>query len=147
MESYYLALDPGDTSGWAKFNEDGSGNGFDNVHGKAALFQLLEDTAPSLIICEDYKLFPWKAANQSWSKLDTVRSIGAVEHYAWLRWGADWEKHIIYQDPKIKGVGYMWAGIPKPKAKSESHYADAYVHGVFYLQKNGIRKPQQGRGQ
>lgn len=142
VKSYYLALDPGDTTGWAQFEEDGKGVTFDSFYGKEKLYEFLDAAAPQVIICEDYKLFPWKAANQSWSRLDTVRAIGAIEYWAYLH-----NAKVIFQDPKIKSIGYMWAGIPKPKNHSESHHVDAYVHGVYFLQKAGIRKPQQGRSQ
>lgn len=136
----YLAIDPGGTNGWASFNENGDVITFDGAKGKEALYQVLAAQQPKVIICEDYRLFPWKAKEQSWSSLETVRVIGAIEYYCYLN---DAELH--YQDPKVKTIAYLWAGITVPKNKALTHETDAYVHGVYYLQKNGVRKPQQGR--
>jgi len=135
---YYLATDPGKTSGWATFDEQGNGItiGQANIQD---FIKLLETTEAKIIITEDYMLFPWKAKEQIWSKLDTVRVIGMIQYICYKR-----DIELVLQDPGIKGIGYYWAGIPKAKQHKISHERDAYVHGVYYLQKNGVRRPQQG---
>jgi len=136
----YLAIDPGKTSGWATFRADGTGitMGQCDIFG---LFDLLAKTSASIIITEDYRLFPWKSKEQSWSQLDTVRIIGMIQYHCYLN-----KLQLILQGSNIKSIGYMWAGIEKAKSHSKSHERDAYVHGVYYLQNQGIRKPQQGMG-
>lgn len=138
--AHYLAIDPGKTSGWATFDE--AGNGI--TMGQASteeLIKLLQETTAKVLITEDYRLFPWKAKEQIWSKLDTVRLIGMIQLWCYLH-----NLQLFLQDPNIKSIGYMWAGIPKAKSHKNSHERDAYVHGVYYLQKAGIRRPQQGMG-
>lgn len=136
----YLAVDPGNSTGWAAFTKNGDIITFDTAKGREAVYQVLASQAPELLICEDYRLFPWKAKEQSWSSLETVRIIGAIEYYAWLN-----KVEIVLQEPKIKKIGYLWAGITPPKNHALSHETDAYVHGVYYLQSKGVRYPQQGR--
>lgn len=139
-EPYYLALDPGKTTGWATFDESGVGI----TMGQASiteLIKLMDDTSARVIITEDYHLFPWKAKEQIWSKLDTVRLIGMIQYWCYKT-----NRQLILQDPNIKSIAYMWAGLQRAKSHKDSHERDAYVHGVYYLQRQGIRRPQQGAG-
>lgn len=136
----YLALDPGNSTGWATFNEKGDVVGFGTCVTRQEVYEKVADSEPELIIMEDYRLYPWKSKEQSWSPFETVRVIGAVEYYAYLH-----KCQMVLQEPSIKSIGYKWAGLVKPKNHALSHETDAYVHGVFYLQKQGIRTPQQGR--
>lgn len=140
MEAYYLALDPGKTTGWATFAQDGSGLTMGQVN-VMDLIKMMDNTPARVIITEDYHLFPWKKNEQVWSRLDTVRLIGMIQY-----WCFKTNRQLILQDPNIKTIAYMWAGLKKAGLHKNSHERDAYVHGVYYLQKQGIRKPQQGVG-
>lgn len=143
----YLALDPGDNTGWATF--DASGNlvnqGLSPSHaGREGLYKLLQEWHQfeklKIIICEDYLLYPWKGKEQSWSPMDTVRVIGVIEYWCFLT-----GRQLVLQNASIKSQGYRYAGMKETKNKLASHAENAYIHGVYYLQKFGIRKPQQGR--
>ena len=136
---HYLALDPGKITGWATFDKEGNAQDYGQVT-KEELYALLVEKRPKLLIVEDFELFPWKSKDMPFDTLVAVRVIGAIDFYAW-----DAGISVILQKPSIKTTGYMWAGIQKPKNHAVSHGPDAYVHGVYYLQKNGVRKPQQGR--
>lgn len=145
-EVKYVAFDPGETTGFAQFDPSGDliRSGKISVAGKPErLYQELPLAIPGttrVVIIEDYELFAHKAAAQSWSKLETVRYIGAIQYHAHLL-----KAEVVFQKPNVKPVAYMWAGIEVPKQKIMTHETDAFVHGVYYLQKSGIRKPQQGR--
>lgn len=138
-EPYYLALDPGKTTGWASFDKEGNGVRFGQVQ-KEELYELLNETQAKVLIVEDFELFPWKSKDMPFDQLIAVRVIGAIDYWAWEN-----KATVVLQKPNIKTIGYMWSGMEKPKNHKMSHGPDAYVHGVYYLQKNGIRKPQQGR--
>lgn len=146
MESVaYISFDPGEHTGWATFGEDGKVIDFEYVHGRDDLYTLLDDfdRIPMVIkqvIIEDFFLYPWKDKEQGWSDFETVRVIGVIQYWCHIR-------GISYtmQPANIKKIAYRWAGMTPPKNKLQSHAADAYVHGVYYLQQKGIRKPQQGR--
>jgi hypothetical protein len=159
-EERYLSLDPGVSTGYATFKADGNvirtgtlRKGKEELYPFLRLLALskiedfqnyLESTSvnPQLdIIVENYRLYPWKSMSQSWSSLETVRFIGAIDFWATLH-----EYPVHLQDPQVKGIAYKWAGLTVPKNHDMSHETDAFVHGVYFLQKNGIRKPQQGRG-
>lgn len=137
--SHYLALDPGETTGWAAFDENGNSAGFSDVQGRVAVYELLEREKPSVIIMEDYLVDPEKIKGHFWSPVETIRVIGAVEGWAYFN-----KAKVILQSRTVKPIAYMWAGITKPKAKAMTHQTDAYVHGVYFLQKHGVRRPQQG---
>lgn len=139
-DTFYLCLDPGKTTGWATFEESGAGITMGQVNTEE-LIEMLKVTSAKVIITEDYRLFPWKAKEQIWSKMDTVRIIGMIQLWCYLH-----NLQLILQDSNIKSIGYMWAGLKKAGSHKNSHERDAYVHGVYYLQKAGIRKPQQGVG-
>lgn len=136
----YLALDPGHSTGWATFKENGDADRMGTATSREAVYTLLKDESPDLIIMEDW--ITKQGVALGGDKLETVRVIGAVEFYAYLR-----NIQIILQPNNIKSIAYRWAGMVPPKRKSLTHEADAYVHGVYYLQKIGIRRPQQGAAQ
>ncbi len=135
----YLSLDPGHSTGWATFKENGDADKFGTVTSRVAVYDLLREQAPDLIIMEDW--ITKQGVALGGDKLETVRVIGAVEFYVYLR-----KIPLVLQPNTVKSIAYKWAGMVPPKRKSLTHEADAYVHGVYYLQKQGIRRPQQGAG-
>lgn len=139
-EVFYLAIDPGETSGWASFKKDGTPIDFGQVRQRLGVYDLLKEQQPKFLVVEDFELFPWKSKEQSFSQFETVRVIGAIEFWAWAK-----AVPIVLQKPRIKPIAYKWAGLTPQKNHSLSHGPDAYVHGVYYLQSNGILKPQQLR--
>lgn len=139
----YLSLDPGLSTGYATFDANGDLITFGTLKSKEGLYDFLAQLStnePIDVILEDYKLYPWKAMSQVWDSLETVRFIGAVDYWADMN---GYPVHL--QEPNVKGIAYKWAGLTVPKNHALSHETDAFVHGVYYLQKAGIRRPQQGR--
>lgn len=136
-DPYYLALDPGGSTGWCTFDTNGDLITMGTCKTRQQIYDLLKRIKPSTIIMED-----WISRDKTpfgGDRMETIRVIGAIEFYCHIR------QIPLHEQPNtIKPIGYMWAGIPKAKAKSDSHERDAYIHGVFFLQKAGIRKPQQG---
>lgn len=139
----YMSFDPGEHTGWATFGEDGKVVDFEYVHGREDLYDLLDryfQNGIGHVVIEDFFLYPWKDKEQGWSDFETVRVIGVIQAYCYLN-----KVEYSMQPANIKKIAYRWAGMTPPKNKLQSHAADAYVHGVYYLQQKGIRKPQQGR--
>lgn len=133
----YLALDPGHTTGWATFDEKGNATGMGSLDGRHELYEFLAEHKPTLVIMEDWLTNP--NIRLGGDPLATVRYIGVVEYWCHLQ-----GIQLVLQPNTVKSIAYLWAGIKKPRRKADTHQADAYVHGVYYLQKNGIRRPQQG---
>ncbi len=134
----YLALDPGETTGFAYFNSEGDSVEIGEVFSDEELDALLDRLSPTVVVVEDWVTNPH--VHMGGNKQLTARTIGSVES-----WTRRHNAKIVLQPNTIKSIGYLWAGIPKPKNKALSHRSDAYVHGIYYLQREGIRYPQQGR--
>lgn len=132
----WLAIDPGHTSGWAQFDADGiviAYGQFTLVEAKEMLRELCHEGLLGVIV-EDYKNHPW-AKQRSWDRNETSKLIGKIEMICGLR-----EIPMVLQPNTVKDIGYLWAGLQVPSNHSISHQFDAVAHGVYYLQKNEIRK-------
>jgi hypothetical protein len=144
----YLAIDPGEKyNGWATFSDTGDLIEFGTVEGADPFTDWLENFPIEKlrqVIVEDYRIGQvrggYGAAKHQGSRALTVGTIGRIESWVYRNRLAP----IVKQANNIKTVGYMWAGIEVPKSKAMTHQTDAFVHGVYWLQKNGIRRPMQG---
>lgn len=133
--SSYLAIDPGHTSGWATFNDEGDMLEFGQFKMEKIMDELPELLHENLImvVVEDYRNHGWMQ-QKKWSRNETSKIIGKIEMLAGMR-----NVPITLQSNTVKGIGQMWAGIDPPKNHAISHKFDAVGHGVYYLQSNGIR--------
>ena len=125
-----LTLDPGDTTGWAML-EHGSLAHSGQVAGTTArITELFDLYAPTLVIFEEFVLYPWKSAQQSFSNLPTARLIGAIELLAEQRripvlgQGANLAKGVI-DDQKLKNLFLYQSG--------KRHANDAIRHAVYAM--------------
>lgn len=137
----YIALDPGETTGFALFADDGELIKYGQFTQKDQADWLKKHVTPKLklIIVEDYKNYAWKR-QKNWSRNQTSKNIGAVEMIANIV-GIP----IHLQMANAKGIGFKWAHLNEKVCManhSQSHQYVAVAHGVYYLQLNGIRKPQ-----
>lgn len=133
--STYLAIDPGETIGWATFDSNGDGISFGQSRYETFVsdFETLIHSGLKCIIVEDYRNHGWQQQKR-WSRNITSKIIGKIETLAELR-----GVRIVLQPNTVKKLGYMYAGIEVPDNHSISHQTDAYAHGVYWLQTNGIR--------
>lgn len=132
----YLCFDPGISTGWARFDNEGQITEKGILRGLDALADFLEETEiPTHIICESYRVFKHKATAHIGSKVETAQAIGMIKAKARL-----WKAEYIEQPSSILTIAQMWSGVKLPSNHDKSHDIAAYNHGVYYLQKNGIRK-------
>lgn len=136
MTNKYLALDPGKTTGYAVFNWSGDSIDMGEVFSQEELRTLLNDVKPTTIICEDWKTRA--DIRLGGDPLETIRIIGRVEEWAFTN-----NCIFVLQPNTIKPIAYKMAGMSKTKTKSLSHRLDAYVHGVYWLERHDIRYAQQ----
>jgi hypothetical protein len=137
-EDAYIALDPGDTTGWAAFDERGSLLSYGQFYKRNQTEWLTDNISSNLkaVIIEDYTNFGWKQ-QKKWSKNQTSKNIGAIEMLCELR-----NVPYFLQPPNIKAIGYKWAGLGEaPTNHSISHQYDAIAHGTYWLRSKGILKP------
>lgn len=138
----YLAVDPGAHTGWCIFNDDGGIGWFETIHHDKIVDWL--ETLPGdqfkKVIIEEFMLNPPGFRNQvpKHDKMITVQVIGYVKS-----WAKRNKVEIIEQARNVRQVGYMYWGVkPLPKSDKLNHAYDAIAHGIYYLQRRGIREPK-----
>lgn len=129
-----LAIDPGETSGWATFTTDGTfiqrGQlGFDDM------LEMLAVCIPyATFVLETYTHDPGRQKRGSTFK--TVQLIGAIKLRA-LQLGAE----VVTVSREAKTMGAIYTGEPQPKDHKLSHEVDAKNIGTFWLVTEGIIDP------
>jgi hypothetical protein len=88
-----LALDPGETTGWATCRiRPQETPTLDFLFGQLdtstiklavqALEGMIEDA--DLVICEDYRVYSWKSDQHKWANLHTPKLVGAIQTLCWI---------------------------------------------------------------
>lgn len=136
-DNYYLSIDPGETSGWATFDEEGTFKAWGQIKGTPELEDwLAELEPPKVVIIEEFRLYKSKALQQSGSKLETVQVIGSVKNQA-----RRWKATIVEQRADVRGIAELYSGVSeKSVPHSKSHKISAMNHGTYYLVTKGIIK-------
>jgi hypothetical protein len=137
-EPAYLALDPGETTGWALFDEEGTILRYGQyVQGEQTEW-LSENLTSELkaVICEEYRIYN-SARQKRWSRNQTSKNEGAIQLLAEMR-----RVPFFLQPANVKAIGYKWAGLGSaPSNHAISHQYDAVAHGTYWLRQKGILKP------
>lgn len=133
----YLAVDPGETTGWALFDAQGvvlAMGQFKQVEQNKWLQAVVTNNL-NMVICEDYRNHGF-TQQKKWSRNQTSKNIGSLEMLCDLV-GVP----ITLQPNTVKGIGYLWGGMSEgaPSNHSISHQYDAWAHGIYWLQQNGVR--------
>jgi hypothetical protein len=146
---YYLSIDPGEkTTGWAAFDSQGQELSFGDIGGGPERFMdWLESLVPkpSEIIYENYRVSP--TINHGFSKVVTIQLIGMIKRYAHTN------KILLHEQPNtVLKIGLKYAGFYSlyygADGKQKKHVDDkvsAYAHGIYFLQRRGIRKSRATR--
>lgn len=138
-----LAIDPGDTTGWATWDTV-KGNlplNFGNVKADD-LFEWvsLQEGSFDVVVVEDYIPRPPKHGgfDHTYAKINTLRYIGAIQYHCYLN-----GMKFVLQPPSIKPVGAGWGNIPHNKKTHAPHHLDAMKHGFYYLVRNNVIKKEE----
>lgn len=150
-----LYVDPGEDTGWAMsrgelllgagteklwFFADDAWAGFDNAGVLAEGDQpwLLprikpeDNTGPiGRIVCEDFRIYPWKCKELSWDQVRTARLIGALTFMARLH-----QIPFVLQGARIKERAVKGAAeefFYRPLHENR-HQNDAIMHYTFFTQ-------------
>ena len=134
----YIALDPGQQTGYATFDEAGNITDMDYLVLNEVRTRFAEDIKenPTAVVAESWRLDPKRAMAFSWSPMPECRLLGWIE-------GVCWARGITYveQAPGVKTAGYMhWGRKALPHSNPMNHAWDAVVHGREYLIKQGVLK-------
>jgi hypothetical protein len=132
----YLAIDPGETTGWAAFDESGTIVAIGQFKQAEQNDWLDANIKPTLkaVITEDYTNHPGKQRN--WTRNQTSKNIGSIETVCHLR-----RVPIFLQRNTCKSIGYKYMGMEPPSNHSISHQYDAAAHGTYWLRIKGILRP------
>ncbi len=138
----YLALDPGDTTGYALFDADGNCIAYGQyvLSEQTSKLDELITSNLDLVICENYVNYGWKQQKR-WGTNQTSKNIGKIELMCEMR-----SVECVLVPASNKEMGYMFMGMKEPSNHSISHQFDAMAHGVFELQKRGIRPVGKAMG-
>jgi len=137
MTKIVMAIDPGLTTGYIISDGPFATNVFSvgEVQDFPALRVLLETYTPHIVVCESYRVYPWKAREQSFSNVPSAEIIGAIKDWClsydvqYIEQGAG--KAKILNNRTIKALG-LW-----DITKNYRHARDAARHLiVYYMEDN-----------
>lgn len=137
----YMAIDPGKTTGYAFFDEHGDVKEIGRISGDNEFLDFLESLSefPRVFIIERYRNRPREfGGGNTWSVGPTQQLIGGIKRTLHKRQIS--QSDIHYQEPSILPIACKWAGIPYSKKKHLPDDQSAFVHGVYWLIKNKVRK-------
>lgn len=121
-----LAFDPGETTGWC-LADTATGA---LLTGDMPLWQqaslLIDLHAPDLVVVEAFRLYPFRAAGQSWSSFEPVKVIGVITYLCELR-----QVRMVEQmASEAKSMQFEKRG-----EKISKHAYDALRHALYRARK------------
>lgn len=134
-EPCYIALDPGDTTGYATFSASGQIREMEYYPLDEIRERFMMDIWDAIaVICEDWRLYPDAAKHFYFSQMPTAKLIGWLEGVCYMK-----TVPFHLQAAQIKSTGYKhWGKSPLPKSNPMNHAYDAVVHGREFLIKQGV---------
>jgi hypothetical protein len=128
-----LCLDPGETTGWAVFEE-----GKLTAAGQARTIEswdvindLFNDVNPTMVLYENYRVYAHKLERHSNSEVYTLRLVGVIEFICEVILKVPQYNQMAQQakgftnDDKLKAWGFY--------KKGQRHSRDAIRHGCYFL--------------
>lgn len=135
-----LALDPGETTGWCLFKQgqlfhwgqqDCKKPGYKTaIPDGNAILKLFADTQPTVVVCEDYRIYAQKSETHIGKTLFTPKLIGMIDLHCEMQ-----NLPVTYQmasaakgfckDDKLKRWGFYEEGL--------KHSRDAIRHACYFL--------------
>lgn len=131
----YASFDPGKITGYCTWNAKAQLLRHGQVTNDELIDLLDEDHFKTVktVIIEDYKLFSWKAKQQSGSRMHASEAIGILLPY--IRRG---RKKEVRQPSNILPIASNMTNVKMPSNHAQSHWVSAFLHGAYYLIKQGI---------
>ena len=132
----YLFLDPGETTGIARFDDKGTPTKVFQIYGVVELGMVLDKALSTglfkKVLYESFRVFGH--ANLTGSDVPAAKVIGIIEFLC--------EKYNVPCEgiqPKYKKIGYAWSGKRAPSDHSKSHGPDAEALGEYWLRTHGVK--------
>ena len=136
----YVSIDPGGRTGIAIFTPDGKDHTRQALTSDnfllylQSMISMKDQKLITAFIVEDFKLQENKALDLVGHDFIAPQMIGSVRLTAKIL-----NVPIHYTYPRNLDTAFKWAGVKKPKGHPPDEIA-AYVHGVYWLVDNKIRK-------
>jgi hypothetical protein len=132
-----ISVDPGETTGIAYWENDGTFISREALPQDDLLDKLETLSGVTAIVTEDYRLRQGKQMVQTGSRFVAVQIIGALKAYA-RRVGAK----FVLQPANILTIAALHSGVKRPSNHAISHDIDAYNHGYYYFETKGLLQPK-----
>lgn len=135
-----LCLDPGATTGWSLFiyGQLSSYGQIETIKNHDtnpeidwfSIQELFINIEPTLVICEDYRVYSHKLDRHAFSKVPTLRLIGGIELISFIdripvHYQMATQAKGFATDDKLKAWGFWKEGM--------RHSRDSIRHGLYYL--------------
>lgn len=140
-----LSCDPGDTTGWTIWSDDGQELYSGQMEADEFIEHLAQpDRFPGLktVVYEDFRLFRGRAQAQTGSRFKASQVIGALKMLSSMT-----KAKQVRQETGNRDLGYKFMGEKQPTNHKISHVADARAHGYYYFVRSGIRLTKQQENQ
>ena len=142
--NYYVAIDPGNRTGWATADCEGRVTGNSAIKGTEAFLDWFEELQPSpeVVIVESYEIRQ-QHFNHQGSRVPTIQHIGAIKSIAKRTHGVGVKEQRSINLP----FGLRYLGLygsyynPTTQRKKDKHIPDevsALAHLTYYLRKNKV---------
>lgn len=155
-----LAIDPGESTGWATFTTDAPRNALPGIEaGTHDLWEFIHSLSTAVqvygivphahdpelaqqlrgvnhVAIEDWALYPWELPNLGWDKCRTARGIGALE-FVCQSAGVPYTMQPASIKDAAEGLGAEEL-FYRPLHENR-HQNDAIRHGLYWLATHGQR--------
>lgn len=131
-----IALDPGNSTGWVFREADGSLSGGTCGEDHVAVWKLLEEYRPQVVVYETFQMYPGKAQKLIWSTFYPCEVIGVIKLWATVN-GAQ----LVGLQPSVKKFALgtteleLWKTVNRYGAPATEHLRDA-VRLLRYYERN-----------
>ena len=144
---FVLSFDPGNTTGWAYQNQDSLlefGNLYSTSTDKKSInndfVKLLStwdlDEKPvDHVVIEDYVILNNKAMSHSGSRVIAIQVIGFIKAWCMMK-----DIPFTMYKANMKPIQKKLTQIDIKGSHAETHFVDAWIHGRYWLIKNGYAK-------
>jgi hypothetical protein len=127
-----LAIDPGEVHCGVAFFDDGVCTHTEECK-PSTLFEHLVFEMLDVVVCEEFRLYPWTAGAQSFSSMATCEVIGVIKYICEqesmpLVMQSATIKKVASAQMKARGVDNL--AVVQRKG---GHAVDAFLHGWFYI--------------
>lgn len=135
MSHEIVSFDPGDLTGWARWDVNGDLLAKGILNFDELLWFLADEPtgAVQVVVYERFRLQRARAVRQSGSSLIASQVIGAIKLFALQQ-----KIPAIGQEIEARDLAAMHTGIKRPSDHKTGHDIDAVLHGCYYLETLGI---------